>query len=144
MGSKRTGITLIEVIAAIGLLAALLGAAVIASARHTRQTRLAADRLAAQAIADGLLAGWLVDNAGQIAEPRGRVAGRPGWEWRLSGRIERDLEPFGLHVGRLEILRPAEPDAMTTVGSSSLIVLASVEFASSSVVTAEAAARGAR
>ena len=94
----------------------------------------------AQAIANELLSSWLLSSNEELVQLRGAIAGRPGWEWRLSGRDESRLQPFGLHVGRLEVVRPAKPAEQAT--GVSMIPLVTVEFLSSSTITAQAAARG--
>ena len=130
MRSRRTALTLIEVLAAMALLGGTLAAVVVAAGRHTQQVRSAQDRIEATDAADRLLSSWLVDAGGQIPAPAGPVPGRAGWRWRVSGRIEPDLLPLGCHVGRLEI--HGEGDGPP---------LAAVEFVSNSVHSAGAGDR---
>lgn len=134
MRCRRTGLTLIEVLAATVLLGVLLAGVVVASARHTRQTRLAQDRLAALEVADRLLTDWVLVRGGAIDEAEGLVEGRPGWRWRVSGRFEPSLAPLGAHVGRLEIVDTA---ATSVEGDRRrAVVLASLEFVSNAAATA--------
>lgn len=81
--SSRRGITLVEVVVGIALLATLLVMILLAFRAHATQIRQAQDRLEAIRLADTLLAvAWSGSgtlHAGQQAE----LPDHPGWLWRV-------------------------------------------------------------
>ena len=98
--------TLLEVVAGLALLASLLGAVVMAKARHARQAAAADRKLQAVRAADELLAGW-------HQNPRtlppgfsgaGVVPGEARLAWRLRPVSNGGIEQLGGRVVRLEIL----------------------------------------
>lgn len=120
---RRRGLTLLEVVAATALAAALLSATLVAVGKNTLQVRRAQDRIAALEFADDFLRDWLV-NGVAVATSEGPIAGKEGWQWRLSGRVEPGLEPFGAHIGCIEII------------DANGLVLSKLEFVSTSPLTA--------
>lgn len=107
----RHGLTLIEIVAGIALLATLLVSTLAAFRAHAAQVRTAKDRLAAIQIADELLAAWM--NAGtlpSIGESE-HLPDTKGWKWRIA-RPEptRELRRLGALAVRFEILDSAEPN----------------------------------
>ena len=128
-GSGKKGLSLIEVLASIALLGVLLSATLVAIGRHTRQVRLAQDRLIALEVADGLLHQWLVQDGGRLEAEEGSVPDHPAWRWQVTGRIEPGIEHLGAHIGRVEIVKQRSAQEEEAV-------LASLEFVSTSPVTA--------
>ena len=125
---KKNGLTLIEVIAAIALLGALLSATLVAVGRHTRQVRQAQDRIEALEAADRLLSGWFLQQGGELDALEGVVPGHADWRWSVSGaQPEEQSSPAGAHVARLAIY-----DHLAQRGSAPL---ASLEFVSVSTLT---------
>jgi prepilin-type N-terminal cleavage/methylation domain-containing protein len=100
---RRGGLTLIEVVAAIAILGAILVGIVLAKARHTHQLALARQTHVAVRAADGLIARWW-------AEPDGVPIGESGvlgadesltWQTRL---VENEtVERLGTRVARVEV-----------------------------------------
>jgi prepilin-type N-terminal cleavage/methylation domain-containing protein len=83
--SRRAGLTLIEVVAAIVILGTILVGVVLARSRHTRQIRLAERKALAVRQADALLTGWWTDPNGVPVGDSG-TCGQDGalvWETRL-------------------------------------------------------------
>lgn len=60
---SRRGLTLVEVIAALAILAAVLSGIVVARARLTRQWEMSRKRIAAVEAANTMLAGWLASTS---------------------------------------------------------------------------------
>ncbi len=124
--------TLIEVLASVALLGALLSMMLISVARHTEQARMAQDRLEAFQIADSLLTDWLVQNGGVIPSEQGSIQGHPDWEWQIEGKVSHGLANLGAHTAVLMIVdRIAKEKKERT--------LAEIEFVSTSPLTAAAA-----
>jgi prepilin-type N-terminal cleavage/methylation domain-containing protein len=112
----RRGLTLIEVVAALALMAALLVTTLTIKSGLTRR-RAAADRqLRAVAVADQLLAGWWRDPATFPVGRSGPAEGTLGWSTRelpnaaaarLGGRVVRvDLRDAGAVVLSVDVLLP--------------------------------------
>ena len=113
----RRGLTLIEVVAGIALLATLLVSTLAAFRAHASQVRSAKNRLAAIAVADRLLSEWM--NAGTlpgIGETED-VPDTKGWRWRIV-RPEPTMELRRLNAlaVRLEIVdSEPTPSVLTSV-----------------------------
>ena len=101
---RRRGLTLVEVVAGLALLAALLVAVLTAKARATRQLASANRRLEAVAAADRLLVGWWQDPAHFPRHASGRVPGENGFAWRTSPVRNDTVNALAASVIRLEVL----------------------------------------
>lgn len=95
--------TLVEVVAGLALLASLLVALLLATARHTRQSADAERRLRAAAAADALLTGWWQDRANFPRAAAGRVTGDPDLSWRTRVVPNATLTELRAQVVRLEV-----------------------------------------
>src|SRR3954469_13058968 len=82
--ASRRGLTLVEVVAGLALLATLLVAVLGTKARVTRQWAHANRRLEAIAAADKLLAAWWATPATFPRKSSGNVAGDAGLSWRTT------------------------------------------------------------
>src|SRR5947207_9417863 len=81
--TKRRGVTLVEVLAGLLLLATVLASALIARGRFLRQWAEADQRLAAAHAADAMLATWLGAPASSLVVPaQGAVPDLVGYSWR--------------------------------------------------------------
>lgn len=103
--SDRRGLTLVEVIAGLVLLATLLTTVLTAFKTHAAQIRGSRERLKANEIAQELLSGWLARGALPAVGTQQAVAGTEDWKWRL---LANDLQPSGaINIGsvRVEIVR---------------------------------------
>ncbi len=118
--SPRRGLTLIEVVAALALMATLLVAVLAIKSGLTRR-RAAADRqLRAAAAADGLLTAWWADPATFPVGRFGPVPSDPAFAWatrvlpnpaaaRLGGRVVRlDVRDAAAVVVSVDVLLPPE------------------------------------
>src|SRR4051794_41700165 len=86
---SRAGVTLIEVVAGLVILATVLASVTIARGRMLRQWAEADRKLAATRAADAMIAQWVADS--DLAAPvasRGAVAGVEDCAWRT--QIRRD------------------------------------------------------
>lgn len=113
-GSGRRGLSLVEVIVGLALLATLVVGLFSALTLHQRQIHRAERDLHAQQIADRLLSSWFSVPLGVSPVPRwsqGAVPGEPRWLWRTRPvglvRVERRV----VEVVRLEIVEtlPSRP-----------------------------------
>jgi prepilin-type N-terminal cleavage/methylation domain-containing protein len=102
--SRRAGLTLIEVIAALVILGTLLVGIVLSRSRHSRQIALAERKMQAVRAADGLLTRWWSSPEGIPLGNSGQVESDPSLRWRTEVRPDPTLEKLDVRVVRLEIL----------------------------------------
>ena len=121
--SKRRGMTLVEVVVGIALLAMLL-ALILASFRsHAAQIRSAKRRMEAIRQADELLSAWT--SSGQIPPVGdwGDIPGTSGWTWRIVRATEsQELVRLGATSVRLEIVAAREKIEEFPLSSVELLV----------------------
>lgn len=127
MLSRHKGLTLLEVVAALALLSTLLVAVLAAHDRLAKQTLRGRLRLEAIDAADALLAEWTLTQPMSIPGAKGRVKSNQRLYWYLSARSERDLEPLGVQVARLEVY-----DGEKESGENAL---ATIEFLTTAAIT---------
>lgn len=117
-GASRSGLTLVEVLAGLALLAGLLIAAVLASARHAAQVRAAGRRLDAIDAADRLLVAWFAERGGVPPAKRGTCAQAP-FRWRAETLGPAGDPQFGLRKVRLSLFAadaaPADAEPLARV-----------------------------
>ncbi len=98
------GITLIEVVVSLVLLASLVSGMVVAYSAHHRQALHASQRQLAIAAADRLLAQWYA--TGEPTVPRsgfGEVDGQPGIVWQTQVIHQNLIETLPVEVVRLQL-----------------------------------------
>jgi hypothetical protein len=120
--SDRRGLTLVEVIAGLVLLATLLTTVLTAFKTHAAQIRGSRERLKANGIAQELLSGWLTKGALPPVGTRQALAGTEDWNWRL---LANDSQPSGsINIGsvRVEIVRSQNAAADEILASVVLVV----------------------
>lgn len=127
--NNRTGITLIEVVAAIALLASLLVSILATHNRLARQTREAQERLVAVEAADRLLAEWTSTDPMKIPAAEGEIRGKTSLRWTLTGRTDPSLEDLGIQVAELSLY----PEAQAANGRP----LVSVEFLTTTAIAGQ-------
>lgn len=99
---RRSALTLVEVVAALALLAVMLAGVTTARSRLVQQWSRADRVLSAVEAADILLAAWYESNG-----PSEVHAGRVGdFAWAAAEVRERGAEALGLRVVRLELFDP--------------------------------------
>ncbi len=112
--SRRAGLTLIEVIAAIAILGTVLVALVIAKSRHTRQTVRAERARVAVRAADELIANWWMDDQQVPIGKQGRFEDTPSIRWRTRLVSNQSVNQLDARVVRVEILHTDERFEPTT------------------------------
>jgi prepilin-type N-terminal cleavage/methylation domain-containing protein len=120
--SGRRGLTLVEVIAGLVLLATLLTSVLAAFKTHAVQIRGARDRLQASEAADELLSGWLAQGALPPVGTQKALAGADGWAWRVMANESQQSGPVRIGSLRVEIVRPRAPADDEVLASVALVV----------------------
>jgi type II secretory pathway pseudopilin PulG len=120
---RRTGLTLVEVVAGLALLSTLLVAVLTTKARVTRQSAHAQRRLEAVAAADRLLAGWWRDVRAFPRDSSGEVAGNAGLAWRTRPVRNDAVNALTASVVRLEVTEARDERRRGTVLASVELVL---------------------
>lgn len=105
---RRPGLTLLEVVAGLTLLATLLVGTMLAYGSHIRQVRAAQQRLQATDIAERILVDWYESEDGVPPRDEDVIAGTDGWRWRTTPLASNDSNPFRARVVRFEIYDPAD------------------------------------
>ncbi len=120
--SRATGLTLIEVLAAIAILGTLLVGVVLSKSRHTHQLSLSRRKDTAVRAADRLMSGWWAGADGVPVGESGRVESDPSLTWRTRIVPNDAVGDLGARVVRVEILdggrggdRPLDADPVLTV-----------------------------
>ena len=104
----RHGLTLVEVVAGLALLATLLVSILMAFSAHAGQIRAAQDRLQAIEIADALLTRWTASDGIPAVGREDAVPGSEALWWRIVVSPSVAPSATGLHTVRLEVFeRPA-------------------------------------
>src|SRR5215210_5494241 len=102
-GPGRRGMTLIEVLAGLALLAGLLVGVLAVKSRCARQWTHANRRLAAVAAADALLSAWWQEPASFPRSGAGTVEGNAGLAWRTRVVPNAQVNALGATTVRLEV-----------------------------------------
>ncbi|WP_442483027.1 hypothetical protein [Aeoliella sp. SH292] len=131
MSSNRTALTLLEVVAAIAILATLLVLVLAAQDRLARQTKRAELRLMAINAADQLLREWSMVTPMAIPAASGSLNTKPVLYWKLEAKPDPKLLPLGMQPVRLVV-----SDKRPTMGETD-IPLAQVEFLTTGSVPLE-------
>lgn len=101
---RPAGLTLIEVVASIVLLATVLTSIVIAKSRHTRQLALSQRISTAVRAADELIAAWHLSGDGVPVNRTGSIAGDQSLHWRTRLLTGHELESWRASVVRVELM----------------------------------------
>jgi prepilin-type N-terminal cleavage/methylation domain-containing protein len=120
--SDRRGLTLVEVIAGLVLLATLLTSVLAAFKTHAAQIRGSRDRLKANAAVGELLSGWLAQGALPPLGTQKELAGADGWNWRLLANESQQSGPVKIGSVRVEVFRPRPAAGDEILACVSLIV----------------------
>jgi len=137
--------TLVEVVGALGLLATLLVALLLARVRYTHQAALAERRLQAVAAAEALLATWHQDPRSLPRAGSGAVPGERQFSWRTQSVPSPAVNELGAATVRLEILddRPEAP-ANPVITSVEFVVDQEIPGTGAAAAAAAAAAEKAK
>ncbi len=123
--SRRGGLTLIEVVAAIAILGTILVAVVLARTRHARQIALTERKAAAVRAADELITGWWSDPFGPPIDQTDAVSFDPSLTWTTRLVDNEPVQDLGARVLRIEI---SETEPKTWQAASGHEVLIAVEL----------------
>ena len=99
---RRRGLTLIEVVAGIAILATLLVSILVAHKIHAEQLRKAQQRLAAIEELDRLLAEWSATGTWQPVGTEGELE---ELQWRVVASDARVPDELGAEIVRVEVFR---------------------------------------
>lgn len=121
--SRRAGLTLIEVVAAVAILGVVLGGVMVAKARHSRQIAHARATMELVRAADDLLASWFIDPAGVPVGRSGTREGDPTVVWKTRVRDEEPIERIGARVVRVEVALQGQPGAVAVQGAAEPVVI---------------------
>lgn len=106
--SRRAGLTLIEVVAAIAILGTVLVSTVIAKSLHTRQLALAQRQQLAVRAADELISKWWASSTGIPIGEQGVMDGELKLRWETRVVANAAIRSWGARVVRVEF-RSTEP-----------------------------------
>ena len=108
-GVPRVGLTLIELVVGLVLLATLLVSILLASSRYEKSLRLAKDRRKAVQLADVLIAEWFDSPRGIPIQANGPLDAE-GLVWRT--QLARNDQLFGrdVRIVRLDVSRVTQPN----------------------------------
>lgn len=101
---RRSGLTLIEVVAALVLMGSLLVSSLLAFSAHRRQLRVADKQLQATMVAESLVRELSARPGGLPSSARGLVPGHPDWMWQTSIAGQARLATVPMRVLEFEIL----------------------------------------
>lgn len=104
--SRASGLTLIEVVAAIAILGTLLVGIVLAKARHTRQLALAEEKRDIVDAADELIAGWWRAGAAVPIDQAGTIDTDPPLQWQTTLVPHETLDDLGTRLVRVFVYEP--------------------------------------
>ena len=105
---RRPGLTLLEVVASLTLLATLLVGTILAYGSHIDQVKAAQQRLQATQIAERLLVAWYETEAGVPPRDENVIEGTEGLRWRTMPLDVDDSNLFQARVIRFEIFDPSD------------------------------------
>jgi len=101
--SRRRGLTLIEVVAAIAILGTILVGVVLARARHTRQLASAGRIQLATRLADDQLTAWWASPQGVPIGESGVFEAEPTLTWRTREVVDDTMADLAARVVRVEV-----------------------------------------
>jgi type II secretory pathway pseudopilin PulG len=101
--NRRSGLSLLEVIAGIALLSTLLVSCMLAWSLHRRQIRVAELQIEAAELADQQLTLWYADKGRLPEQPAGSLMDHKTLKWTLEPVDEADDLPKGFQLKRLVV-----------------------------------------
>ncbi len=99
--STRRGLTLIEVVVSLGLLATLLVGILVAYHRHAEKIRTSQESLVALEQIDELMCRWTSQGVSAPYPAHGELPGEEGFVWRTEAIDAGYHEPLGIDIVRL-------------------------------------------
>lgn len=120
--SASRGLTLVEVIAGLALLATLLASILVAFGSQAAQFRGARDRLMAVELADRLLCEWNSQNAIPAVGTEQTLHGTNDWRWRIVAGDSANLAASGVSSIRVEVFQFKQTGIDQVLASVDLLV----------------------
>lgn len=121
--SASRGMTLVEVVVGIALLAMLLVLILSSFRVHASQIRSAKQRMEAIRRADSLLTVWSASGGIPPVGEQEPIPERPGWSWRIvRGTGSDELYQIGASAIRLEIVDSQDQQEKLPLASVELLV----------------------
>jgi type II secretory pathway pseudopilin PulG len=120
--SAGRGLTLVEVIAGLVLLATLLASILVAFGSQAAQIRAARDRITAVELADRLLSEWSSQNAIPAVGTEQNLAGTNAWRWRIVAGQSAELALSGVSSVRVEVWRSKQTGADQVLAWAEVLV----------------------
>lgn len=114
-GSNPSGLTLIEVTAALLVLSVLLTGVLLAKDRSRMQWRAAQRRIDAIAMLDSLLTQWTDDATFQWRAGEGPVPDHPDWRWFVTLSDRADAAAWQCRVATIAIVDRAGDEVLAQV-----------------------------
>ena len=105
---RSRGITLIEVVVSLALMAILLTAVLMAYGRHVRQIRQAHQRLTAVKACDELISLWMQRPSQFVGRTSGVFAAHPELRWRLVPLMSPAADAFESLILRWEVFAASD------------------------------------
>ncbi len=101
----RRGLTLIEVVISLGLLATLLVGILVAYHRHAEKVRTSQESLVALEQIDELMCRWTSQGISAPYPAHGELPGEEGFVWRTEVIDDSHQDPLGIDIVRLAAYR---------------------------------------
>jgi len=120
--STARGLTLVEVVAGLVLLATLLASILVAFGSQAAQIRAARDRMAAIDMADRLLSEWTSQNAIPAVGTQQSLPGTENWSWRVVAKKSAELERTGVSSVCVQVFRSPQTGTERVLASVDVIV----------------------
>lgn len=119
----RAGMTLIEVVCGIALMATLLVLILQVFRTHSAQIRNARERMIAITLADQLLQQWTEQGGIPAAGQQDQIGNFPQWQWKVSSvPATSELWSWGGGIARLEIIDTSRVTAPRRLASVDVVV----------------------
>ena len=118
---SAAGLTLIEVVAGLALLATILASLLYARVRFARNLSIADARLQAVAAADALLTDWTASGRPIPPSGAGAIAGRPLLRWQTQPVASDEARRMQARVVRLTIRRADAPPTALPLASVDVV-----------------------
>lgn len=121
--SRRDGLTLIEVVAAIAILGTILVGVVMAKAKHTRQMATSQRQMVAVRAADELLSAWYSSRQGVPVGAHGVMLTNPSLKWETRVVENQTATRLRARVVRFEVTDMESGDSLMDTSSNAFVAV---------------------
>ena len=105
---RAKGITLIEVVASLVLIATTVTVLLTAHARSLNQLQTTREQQVANGLAHELITAWKLDPTARHTNGEGRFVSHPGWRWRTATVPVASTHRLGLQEVTLTLYRTTD------------------------------------